>query len=132
MNRPPLALRLWYLIGGRLPQRSREWIFEQATKPSWLVWFTVRAFVQVLPLTIIIAAGLVLGLGSPLPLAVACGSLGLIVGVYFAMSYAIESTENRVSKYGYENGDAGRARKARAAAQDELRQQRYDAAWKSE
>ncbi len=41
-----MPLRVWYLLGGRLPLRHREWVFRQATKPTWLAWFTVRAFLQ--------------------------------------------------------------------------------------
>ncbi|MEU5692873.1 DUF5313 family protein [Actinosynnema sp. NPDC020468] len=128
--KPPLVLRAWYLVGGRLPMRYREWVFEQATKPSWLVWFTVRAFIMVLPLTLGIAAALMVFLDSPLPLALASGSLGLVVGVYFAVSYAIESTDHRVTRYGYPRGAAAESRKARSADRDSQRQARYDAAWR--
>ncbi|XVV03711.1 DUF5313 family protein [Actinosynnema sp. CA-248983] len=130
-RRPPVFLRAWYLVGGRLPLRNREWVFHQATKPSWLAWFVVRAFLQVLPLTVLITLGLVWGLGSPLPLAIACGSLGLVVGVYFAVSYAIESTDHRMTKYGYPRSAASTYRKERATETDRERQRRYDAAWRS-
>lgn len=127
MNGPSVPLRVWYLLGGRLPLRHREWVFRQATKPSWLAWFTVRMFLQVLPLTVVITLALVLGLGSPLPLAIACGSLGLVVGVYFGVSYAIESTDHRMTKYGYPAGAAAAVRKERAARD----QERYERVWRS-
>lgn len=127
MSRPPVPLRAWYLLGGRLPSRHREWVFRQATKPTWLAWFTVRAFLQVLPLTLVITAALVLGLGSPLPLAIACGSLGLVVGVYFGVSYAIESTDHRMTKYGYPAGAAAAVRKERTRRD----QERYERVWRS-
>ena len=130
-RRPPLPLRAWYLLGGRLPQRYREWVFHQATRPSWLAWFVLRAFLQVLPLTVLITLALVWGLDSPLPLAVACGSLGLVVGVYFAVSYAIESTDHRMTKYGYPRAAASTYRKERATEGDLERRQRYDQAWRS-
>ena len=44
--------------------------------PAWLVRFTVRSLVQVTPLVTVIALALVFGLGSPWPLAIACGALG--------------------------------------------------------
>ncbi|WP_367134101.1 DUF5313 family protein [Saccharothrix sp. HUAS TT1] len=127
MNRPSLPLRAWYLLGGRLPQRHREWVFQQATKPTWLFWFGVRMFLQVLPLTVVIALALVLGLGSPWPLAIACGSLGLVVGVYFGVSYAIESTDHRMTKYGYPTGAAAAVRKERTRRD----QERYEQVWRS-
>jgi hypothetical protein len=127
MSRPNALLRAWYLLGGRLPARHREWVFRQATKPSWLLWFGVRMFLQVLPLTVVITLALVLGLGSPLPLAIACGSLGLVVGVYFGVSYAIESTDHRLTKYGYPAGAAAEVRKERTRRD----QERYERVWRS-
>ncbi|WP_447004852.1 DUF5313 family protein [Saccharothrix isguenensis] len=127
MSRPGVPLRAWYLLGGRLPPRHREWVFRQATKPTWLVWFAVRMFLQVLPLTVAITLALVLGLGSPWPLAVACGSLGLVVGVYFGVSYAIESTDHRMTKYGYPAGAAAEVRKERTKRD----QERYEQVWRS-
>ena len=71
-----MPLRVWYLLGGRLPLRHREWVFRQATKPTWLAWFTVRMFLQVLPLTVVIDAGAGAGPG----LAVAAGDRVRVVG----------------------------------------------------
>ncbi|GGP69672.1 DUF5313 family protein [Saccharothrix coeruleofusca] len=131
MSTPPLPLRFWYLLGGRLPGRYREWVFQQATKPSWLAWFAVRSFLQVLPLTVVITLVLVWVAGSPVPLAIACGSLGLIVGVYFSLSYASESTDHRMTKYGYPANSASEARKARNSVRDQERRQRYEQTWRS-
>ncbi|MEU4801629.1 DUF5313 family protein [Actinosynnema sp. NPDC023587] len=132
MTTPPVLLRAWYLVGGRLPVKYREWVFRQATKPTWLVWFVVRALVQVLPLTVVITLGLVWGLGSPFPLAVACGSLGLVVGVYFAVSYAIESTDHRMTKYGYPRAAASTFRKEQNTDTDRERARRYDEVWRQQ
>ncbi len=129
--KPPLVLRAWYLVGGRLPMKYREWVFRQATKPTWLAWFVLRALLQVLPLTIVITVALMWGLGSPLPLAVACGSLGLVVGVYFAVSYAIESTDHRMTKYGYPRASASTYRKEQASETDRERERRYKEAWRT-
>ena len=125
---PTIALRLWYFVGGRLPQRYREWVFQDVTRPDWLLRFTVRALLQVLPLSLVIGTVLVLALGSPIGLAVACGAIGLIVGVYFSLSYAAESVENRITKYGYPHGAAGETRARRT---DDDQQARYNATWRS-
>ncbi|GAA3839578.1 hypothetical protein GCM10022243_02450 [Saccharothrix violaceirubra] len=130
MSTPAFPLRLWYLVGGRLSARHREWVFHEATKPSWLVWFTVRSFLQVLPLTIVIALVLVLAVGAPLPLALACGSLGLIVGVYFSLSYAAESTDHRLTKYGFPAGAGTEARRRRTLDQEKDRRAAYERAWR--
>ncbi|MFD9735031.1 DUF5313 family protein [Umezawaea sp. NPDC059074] len=125
---PNVALRLWYFVGGRLPQRYREWVFQDVTRPDWLLRFTVRALLQVLPLSLVIGTVLVLALGSPIGLAVACGAIGLIVGVYFSLSYAAESVENRITKYGFRHGSAGETRAKRT---DDDQQARYNATWRS-
>ena len=44
---PNPVLRLWYYAGGRLPQRHREWVFDNVTRPAWLLHFTARALLQV-------------------------------------------------------------------------------------
>jgi Family of unknown function (DUF5313) len=124
---PNLFLRLWYYLGGRLPQRHREWVFDNVTRPNWLLHFTARSLFQVLPLSAVIGALLVVLLGSPIGLAIACGGLGLIVGVYFSLSYAAESVENRITKYGYPRGAAG---EARAHRPDDDQQARYNATWR--
>jgi hypothetical protein len=111
--------------------RYREWVFADATGPRWMWWFTVRALLRALPLSAVITLGLVLGLGGSWGLALACGALGLIVGLYYTMSYAIESTDFRVTKYGYPNGPAEQARRLRSESQDTTRQARYNAAWRT-
>ncbi|WNV88607.1 DUF5313 family protein [Umezawaea sp. Da 62-37] len=125
---PNPFLHLWYLIGGRLPQRHREWVFADVTRKDWLIRFTIRALLQVLPLSLGIGLVLVLALGSPIGLAVACGGIGLIVGVYFSLSYAAESVENRVTKYGYPRGSAGEYRRQH---NDRAQADRYNATWRS-
>ncbi|GAA3667996.1 hypothetical protein C8D88_111247 [Lentzea atacamensis] len=124
------ALKLWYYAGGRVPQKYREFVYADVTGPKWLVRFTVRSLVQVTPLTTAITLALVFGLGSPWPLAIACGALGFVVGLYFALSYAPESVDYRLTKYGYPRGSATSGRRERNAARDRERQAKYDAVWR--
>ncbi|WP_436493176.1 DUF5313 family protein [Actinokineospora sp. HUAS TT18] len=131
MTTPSVPLRLWYLLGGRVPQRYREWVFQDATGPKWMAWFTLRALLRNLPLSAAITLGLVLGLGGSWGLAIACGGLGLIVGLYYTMSYAIESTEYRITRYGYPHGAAATARKHRTESRDAAQLARYNAAWRN-
>ena len=67
------ALKVWYYAGGRIPQKYREFVHDDVTGPKWLVRFTIRSLVQVMPLVTVITLALVFGLGSPWPLAIACG-----------------------------------------------------------
>lgn len=92
--------------------------------------FTIRSLVQILPLTLVIMLTLVFALDAPWPPATACGSLGLIVGLYFALSYAPESVDYRLTKYGYSRGSASEGRRVRNAERDRERQARYEAAWR--
>lgn len=124
------ALKLWYYAGGRLPQKYREFVHADVTGPKWLARFTIRSLVQVTPLVTVIALALVFGLGSPWPLAIACGGLGFVVGLYFALSYAPESVDYRLTKYGYPRGSATRGRRERNAVRDRERQAQYDAVWR--
>ena len=124
------ALKVWYYAGGRVPQKYRDFVYHDVTGPKWLLRFTVRSLAQVTPLTLIITLALVFGLGSPWPLAIACGALGFVVGLYFALSYAPESVDYRLTKYGYPRGSATRGRSERNAAQDRERQAKYDAVWR--
>ncbi|MFD4674522.1 DUF5313 family protein [Lentzea sp. NPDC058450] len=127
---PNLALKIWYYAGGRLPQEYREFVYDDVTGPKWLLRFTVRSLVQVTPLTTAITLALVFGLDSPWPLAIACGALGFVVGLYFALSYAPESVDYRLTKYGYPRGSATQGRRERNAAKDSERQAKYDAVWR--
>ncbi|SER06789.1 DUF5313 family protein [Actinokineospora terrae] len=130
MTKPGLVHRCWYLLGGRLPSHYRDWVLADAARPSWLAWFALRTLLRMVPLTTVITLGLLLGLDAPLGLALACGGLGLVVGVYFMLSYAIESTEYRMTRYGYPHGAAEQARRARTADRDRAREERYTAAWR--
>ncbi|PPK62599.1 DUF5313 family protein [Actinokineospora auranticolor] len=131
MTKPPLHLRAWYLLGGRVPMSYHAWVLADAARPSWLAWFALRTLLRMVLLTTAITLGLLLGLDAPVGLALACGALGLVVGVYFMLSYAIESTEYRMTRYGHPHGAAAEARKARTADRDRLRQERYDNAWRT-
>ncbi|TWP52746.1 hypothetical protein FKR81_10265 [Lentzea tibetensis] len=111
--------------------RHREWVKDDVTGTNWLLRFTFRSLTQVFPLTAAITLTLVLGLDSPWPLAIACGALGLIVGLYFALSYAPESVDYRLTKYRYPRGSATEGRRERNAERESERQARYDAAWRS-
>ncbi|SDP24501.1 DUF5313 family protein [Lentzea jiangxiensis] len=124
------ALKVWYYAGGRLPLKYKQFVYDDVTGPKWLLRFTVRSLVQVTPLTTVIALALVFGLGSSWPLAIACGGLGFVVGLYFALSYAPESVDHRLTKYGYPRGSATHGRRERNAAQDREKQAKYDAVWR--
>ena len=124
------ALKAWYYAGGKVPNEHRQFVYNDVTGPKWLLRFTVRSLVQVTPLTTAITLSLVYGLKSTWPLAIACGALGFVVGLYFALSYAPESVDYRLTKYGYPRGSATNGRRERNAVRDRERQAKYDAVWR--
>ncbi|WP_156756048.1 DUF5313 family protein [Actinokineospora pegani] len=126
MTTPGPGLRLWYAVGGKLPRRHADYVLKTATDRSWLARFALRVLMRaVLPSTVLITAVLLVALDAPLGLALACGALGLIVGMYYALSYSIESVEGLVGRYGFEPGIAARIREERKEARDPGRDARY-------
>lgn len=127
--RPDPFRWLWYAFGGTLPERHREWVLHDLTAHSWLWRFGARALLRLLPLTL--TAGIVLWLvGAPTGLAIASVFIGLLVGFYFSLSYAVESAEKRAEQHGFAVGTAVRVRDEKAASRRPDVQARYDAEWR--
>ncbi|WP_016701206.1 DUF5313 family protein [Actinoalloteichus spitiensis] len=127
--RPNPPQLLWYAFGGRLPERYREWVLADLTTRGWLWRYGVRAFVRLAPVAALVAWVLWLVSGEPLVAAMSV-SLGLIVGVYFSLSYAIEKADSRLVRYGYPPNHASAVRRA---DRERLRQEesaRYAARWR--
>ncbi|OLR93999.1 DUF5313 family protein [Actinokineospora bangkokensis] len=128
---PGLGARLWYAVGGRMPRRHADYVLRTATDRTWLARFALRVLLRaVLPATVLITLVLLLALDAPIGLALACGALGLIVGMYYALSYSIESVEGLVARYGFAPGTAARLREERKEARDPEREARYAARWR--
>jgi hypothetical protein len=127
--RPNVFQWLWFAFGGRLPTRYREWVLRDAVSRTWLLRFTARALVRIAPL--VVATLVVLWLvDAALGLGVASVALGLIVGIYYAMSYAPERTDLQLAAYGYPPGTADRIRRERAATKNAGQRERYERNWR--
>lgn len=127
--RPNPVQWLWFAFGGRLPNRYREWVLHDAVSRTWLLRFAVRALVRISPL--VLAALVVLRLlDAHVGLALASVVLGLFVGVYYAMSYAVERVDQQLARYGYPNGTAERMREERSGARTAAQRERYDRTWR--
>jgi hypothetical protein len=125
MARPNVLRWLWFAFGGRLPMRYREWALHDATSRTWLLRFGLRAMVRMAPL--VLGALLVLWLVDAEPgLAVASVALGLIVGVYYSMSYALERTDQQLAAYDYPRGTAERVRRERSGPKLQAQLDRYN------
>ncbi|HEX3816033.1 MAG TPA: DUF5313 family protein [Mycobacteriales bacterium] len=127
MDRPNPLQWLWYSFGGRLPQRYREWVLSDVTGPTWFLRFCSGVLLKVMPLAVAVGLVLALLLHGPLGLSAASAGLGLIVAFYYAVSYASENVEQRITHYGYEHGVAGKTRQQAALERAKERTERFRA-----
>lgn len=131
VRRPHPLWWVYYIYGGRLPDRYREWVLRDGTCRTWLLRVFVRGFVQVLPVAVgLLVAFLVLGSGS-WPLAVGAVVLGLLGMLRYVLSYAAESVNSRLSRYGYPPGYGDTVRKQRYRAAHAEEQAEYERIWRS-
>lgn len=113
MARPGVVWWLWYGLGGRLPERYREWVLHDATTRTWVLRHAARRAVVLAPLVLVW-----LLLPGPLGLRLALVLMATLVGFFYVFAYIEESCEHRLAKYGYPMGTAKRIRAKRAADRD--------------
>jgi hypothetical protein len=127
--RPNPLLWLYYQYGGRLPDRYREWVLHDTTSRWWLPRAFVRSLCQALP--VVVALFVVFALfGVPWYFAAACVVLGLVVSVYYALSYSSESVDSRLSRYGYPRNYASTFRQEQYEAAHAEDAERYRRMWR--
>lgn len=130
VRRPNPFLWLWYAWGGRLPQRYREWVLRDLTTRGWMLRHIVRALVYTATALVVVFAIVLFVVHAQLWIALAAVPLGLIVGVYYSVSWAWESSDAKLTKYDY---PAGWATKVRQDAESERNSdviERYNAQWR--
>ncbi len=96
-----------------MPERYRDWVLYDATARTWLLRFTARILVKVLPWLII--GFLLLTWLTPLSVGgrlLAMG-LALALSLYFTLVGADELVETRLVKHGYPPNTGKRIRRAR-------------------
>lgn len=126
LNRPDPIHWLWYAVGGRLPDRYREWVLHDVTARTWVLRHAARSSVLLVPLCLVW-----LLLPGALWIRLAMVALAVIVGYFYSFVYSPESAEHRLAKHGYPYGIGKQIRgEARAEAEEEARQ-RYLAAWRT-
>ena len=130
VRRPNPAQWLWYAWGGRLPQRYREWVLHDVTARTWLLRHMARTIVLTLTVVAVVFVPLVLLVHVVFWLAIAAVVLGALVSVYYSMSYAWESGDARLTKYGYPAGYGSQVRRKMAEERHRETQERYDATWR--
>lgn len=127
VNRPNPALWLWYAVGGKLPNRYREWVLHDATAPTWLVRHVVRRLVVIVPILAVLYVVLRVWLQFDLMLVLIGLGLGMYAGLYYSLIFCTHSVDSRVTRHGYPDQYASQVRKALKEAE----RQRYNAAWRN-
>ncbi|MBN6041900.1 DUF5313 family protein [Amycolatopsis sp. 195334CR] len=115
-NRPNPVLWLWYALGGRLPDRHREWVLHDVTAKTWILRHGARSTVLILPLV-----SVWLLLPGPLGLRLSLVLMAALVGYFYSFAYVEESGEHRLAKHGYPRGTGRQLRaEAKEAAEAEV------------
>jgi hypothetical protein len=118
---------LWYVLGGGLPDRYREWVLHDVSCDRWALRHFARAFLQI-------------GLIAPIVFAVMPGPvwaragavlLGLLVGMQYALWFLDGSVERRASRAGYPPEAVKAARDALHAQELAAAEARYIARWRT-
>lgn len=131
MRRPNPVLWLYYAFGGRLPDRYRDWVLHDGTTRHWLRRAFLRTLTQCVPVVIVLLV-LFLVFGVPWYFAAGCVVLGLVVSIYYALSYSAESIDARLTHYGYPPRYASTLREERYDDEHQGDQERYREMWRRE
>lgn len=99
-----------YVYGGRLPERYREWVLDDATAKTWLLRFAVRICFEALPW--LVAAFVLLAAITLVPVPPLLGglALSLVLGLFFTLTSADELAEVRLAKHGLPRGPGRKVR----------------------
>ncbi|GAB3278413.1 DUF5313 family protein [Parasphingorhabdus pacifica] len=123
--RPNPLWWIWYAFGGSLPDRHREWVLHDITTRTWVLRHIARTLVQISPGLLILLA--------PGPLWIVLMSLlgGVILSVWYSLSYMEHTSEYRLAKHGYALGTGKAVRKRSKAALHAEQAARYSAIYRS-
>lgn len=123
--RPNPVLWVWYAYGGALPKRYQEWVLHDVTTKTWALRHVARSFVQVSP-------GL-LFLLAPGELWIKALALlgGVILALWFSLSYMEYTCEYRLYKHGYPLGSGKATRDQSKVALSEEGAARYAARFRT-
>jgi membrane-associated phospholipid phosphatase len=130
VRRPNPFQWVWYAWGGRLPQRYREWVLGDLTRPGWLLRHVLRALVYTITALVPVLAIVIFVAHAHVWIALAAVPIGIIVGVYYSVSWAWESADAKLMRYGYPAGHATEVREAAEDERDREVNERYNAQWR--
>lgn len=97
-TRPNPLLWIWYAYGGRLPARYRDWVLHDISARTWVLRHVARTLVQIAPGAVFLLA--------PGPLWIRLMSLlgGVILSLWYSLSYMEHTSEYRLVKHGFPLG----------------------------
>jgi hypothetical protein len=124
-RRPNPVHWIWYALGGRLPERNREWVLHDTTVRTWALRHVLRSFVQLaIPIALVL-----LFVPGPFWIRGMAALGGVLLALFFSLAYMTETTESRVKRAGYPAGTAQATRDRLGEHRDiEERQRRRAAA----
>lgn len=127
-KRPGPFRWLFFVYGGRLPDRYRDWVLHVATCPTWLVRAFGRGLMQLAPILGALLAGLVV-FGGSWPLALGSTLLGFLVALRIILAFAQDNVDARVAQHGFPAGHATAIRRRRHADEEAAKSARYRQTW---
>lgn len=100
LTKPGPLRWLWYVYGGRLSDRYREWVLQDNTAKGWLVRHVVRVVTTALP--VLVGGFVALALLTPMPWwAISLALLaGLSMSLYYTVPLADKLSKARLVKHG--------------------------------
>ena len=110
-GRPGPLRWIWYAFGGRLPDRSAEWVLHDVTCRTWVLRHLARALTQLSPFCLLVL------LPGPWSIRLSAVGMGLFVGLFYSVCLMGEACEHRVIKHGYPPGLGRETRRIRQDAQ---------------
>jgi hypothetical protein len=124
--RPDPLRWLWYSLGGRLPERYRDWVLHDVTCRTWALRQVLRSLLVAAPLVLI----LLVFVPGPFWIRGLSALGGVLMGLIYSLGYLIETTEHRLVKAGYPVGTGERIREqhqvqTRSAAVSRRRQKMF-------
>lgn len=106
MLRPGPLRWLRYSLGGRLPERYRDWVLHDVTCRTWTLRQVLRSLLVATPLVVI----LLVFVPGPFWIRSLSALGGVLMGLIYSLGYLIETTEHRLVKAGYPVGTGERIR----------------------
>ena len=128
VKRPNPVLWLYFVYGGRLPDRYRDWVLHIATTPTWLVRAFGRGLTQLAPILLALLAAMVV-FGGSWPIALGSTLLGFLVALRIILAFAQDNVDARLVQHGFPPGHGTKLRRARHAAEEAAKAARYRETW---